>query len=246
MIFKINKSQDYTVMSNYHLKDKRLSLKAKGLLSVMLSLPQGWDYSIAGLVSICAEGQTAIENALKELKQFGYLVVDKINPDKTDTGKYQYEYNIYEMPSKGSQTPVKDTFDYSYIHLSSETKKAEKSDIERLIGEYATDDEMRTLLNEWLLCRKSKRAATTIYAIGINLNKLSTYAKQSGMTDKEYLREVIKRGWAAFYPIKNYENSKKTPETASEKPKASYDVDKFKRDALNDDLVYVKKGHSEG
>ena len=239
MIFKIHQTESYTVMSNAHLRDTRLSLKAKGLMSVMLSLPPKWDYSIAGLVAISAEGQTAVESALKELKDCGYLVVEKLTPDKTATGRYEYEYNIYETPLKGSQTPVKDTFDYSEVNLPPTTKKSE---LTRLIDNYATDNEMRELLNQWLMARKSKRATATIYAIELNLKNLHFYAKESGMDDKTYLREVVKRGWAAFYPIRNYNKEQKT-ET---KPhNASYDIDKFKQDSLNDDLIYTKKGQSD-
>ena len=72
-VIRINKTQNYTVMSNYHLKEKDMSLKAKGLLSLMLSLPDSWDYSISGLVPICKENETEIKSILKELEEFGYL-----------------------------------------------------------------------------------------------------------------------------------------------------------------------------
>lgn len=98
MVFKIEKTKNYTVMSNYHLRDKNLSLKAKGLLSFMLSLPEDWDYSINGLVSICKEEETAINSALKELKTNKYLKINKLYPDQTKTGKIEYEYVIYEEP----------------------------------------------------------------------------------------------------------------------------------------------------
>ena len=99
-ILRINKTKDYTTMSNYHFKDKRLSLKAKGLLSEMLSLPENWDYSIAGLVAINKEEETAIKSTLNELKQFNYLVVNKLMPNETDSGRYEYVYDIYEIPKK--------------------------------------------------------------------------------------------------------------------------------------------------
>lgn len=70
-VFKINKTKDYTVMSNRHLKEKEMSLKAKGLLSLMLSLPETWDYSIEGLVAICKENHSAIKSTLNELKNMG-------------------------------------------------------------------------------------------------------------------------------------------------------------------------------
>lgn len=97
-VFKINKTTNYTVMSNHHLRNKKLSLKAKGLLSIMLSLPQEWDYSIKGLCSICKENESAIKSALSELKQFGYLVVIKKYADETSSGRIEYLYDIYEEP----------------------------------------------------------------------------------------------------------------------------------------------------
>lgn len=102
-IFKINKTKDYTVMSNYHLKEKGMSLKAKGLLCVMLSLPKNWDYSIAGLVSICIENETSIKTALSELKRYGYLEIVKLLPNETENGRIDYIYNIYEKPKQGGK-----------------------------------------------------------------------------------------------------------------------------------------------
>lgn len=94
-VFRVEKNKDYTTISNYHLRDKRLSLKAKGLLSIMLSLPDDWDYSLEGLVSICLEKETSIKSSLKELKKNNYLYVRKYQNEK---GKFEYEYNIYENP----------------------------------------------------------------------------------------------------------------------------------------------------
>lgn len=99
-VFKVHKTQNYTVMSNYHLREKNMSMKAKGLLSVMLSLPQDWDYSISGLCSLAIEKETAITAMLNELKEFGYLVVQKIYPNKENGGRIEYIYNIYEQPQK--------------------------------------------------------------------------------------------------------------------------------------------------
>lgn len=98
-VFRINKTSDYTIMGNAHLKNKEMSLKAKGLLSVMLSLPNDWDYSVAGLVSICKESEASVKSALDELKKFGYLAITKKMPNETDSGKIEYEYNIFEYPN---------------------------------------------------------------------------------------------------------------------------------------------------
>lgn len=97
-VFRVNKSSGYTVMSNFHLRDRRLSLKAKGLLSLILSLPDEWSYSIGGLVAICIEKEVAVKTTLTELKKNGYLRIDKIKPCKENGGRYEYIYNIFEQP----------------------------------------------------------------------------------------------------------------------------------------------------
>lgn len=103
MVFRINKTKDFTIMSNHHLKNRNLTLKAKGLMSLMLSLPDDWDYSMKGLVSICQENGTAVKTALKELKDNGYL---KITGHREESGKFTYEYNIYENPYIENQPTV--------------------------------------------------------------------------------------------------------------------------------------------
>ena len=96
--FKIEKTKGYTVMSNYHLRDKNLSLKAKGLLSQMLSLPDKWDYTISGLAAINKEGVDAIKSAVKELEQVGYITRQRI---RNSAGQVQgNEYTVYEKPVK--------------------------------------------------------------------------------------------------------------------------------------------------
>ncbi len=95
-VFRVVKNKDFTVMSNHHLTNKNLSLKAKGLLSVMLSLPDSWDYSINGLASLCAEGKAAIQTALVELEKEGYVVREQQHAaNGTFAG---FDYVIYEHP----------------------------------------------------------------------------------------------------------------------------------------------------
>jgi uncharacterized phage protein (TIGR02220 family) len=103
---RVEKSKDYTVMSNYHFKEKNMSLKAKGLLSLMLSLPDNWDYSIAGLVAICKENETSVKSALEELKQFGYVEVIKKMPNETKSGRIEYDYIVFEKKQEGKKQEV--------------------------------------------------------------------------------------------------------------------------------------------
>ena len=107
-VFRIERTRDYTVMSNHHLRDTALSLKSKGLLSMMLSLPEDWNYTTRGLAKICKEGVDAIGGALRELEAAGYIVRHQLRDRQgriSDT-----EYVIYEQPQpKAPDTPQPDT-----------------------------------------------------------------------------------------------------------------------------------------
>lgn len=97
-IIRVHKTKNFTVMSNHHFKEKAMSLKAKGLLSLMLSLPDDWNYSIAGLVRLSKDGKDGVMSALAELEQFGYLT-----RLRTTNSKGQFsgvEYNIFEEPQR--------------------------------------------------------------------------------------------------------------------------------------------------
>lgn len=111
MIVRVNKNTNYTVMSNFHLMDRKLSLKAKGLLSVVLSLPNNWEYSVAGLASISKEKESAINSALKELKEGGYLIVTKKMPNETESGRIEYEWDFFEVPQNAEQIIKKQTIE---------------------------------------------------------------------------------------------------------------------------------------
>ena len=95
-VIRIQKTNNYTVMSNYHFREKDMSLKAKGLLSLMLSLPEEWDYSVDGLVKLSKDGKDSVISAITELEQFGYLVRSQA---KGQDGKFAgYDYDVYEQP----------------------------------------------------------------------------------------------------------------------------------------------------
>lgn len=97
-VIRIHKTANYTVMSNYHFKEKRMSLKAKGLLSLMLSLPDSWNYSVSGLVKLSRDGKDSVMSALAELEKFGYLKRERLTNNK---GQFNgIEYNIFELPQE--------------------------------------------------------------------------------------------------------------------------------------------------
>ena len=183
----MNKTKNYTVMSNEHLKDRRLSLKAKGLLSVMLSLPDTWDYSISGLVAICKESETAVKSTLNELKSCGYLVVTKKMPDETESGRIEYVYDIFEHAQAGKQegkkqgvenlwvenleveslgvenvrqlNTKKSNTDKSNTDKSTTNKKKEgkRAGYDEIINDYTDNAELRSALVEFVKMRKMQK-----------------------------------------------------------------------------------------
>lgn len=100
-VFRVERTKNFTVMSNYHLKDKELTLKAKGLLSIMLSLPDEWNYNLKGLATLSKDGIDSVRSALKELEYHGYVERHRL---RNDCGCYMdTEYIVREIPNgKGS------------------------------------------------------------------------------------------------------------------------------------------------
>ena len=127
-VFRIERTRDYTVMSNHHLRNANLSLKAKGLLSMMLSLPEDWNYTTRGLAKICKEGVDAIGAALRELEAAGYIVRHKLRDRQgriSDT-----EYVIYEQPQL--RKPDTDSPDTENPYMDKpDTEKPEELNIEK-------------------------------------------------------------------------------------------------------------------
>lgn len=166
-VFRVEKNKNYTVMAKYHLKEKEMSLKAKGLLSLMLSLPDNWDYTIEGLVTICKENKSAIKTTLSELKDFGYLEIIKKMPNNTDTGRIEYEYVIYEKPKQEHKKqgienqalefqpleiqPLENQLQLNNNILN--TNKLNNNNIKHKYGEYKNvllkDDELEKLKKEY-------------------------------------------------------------------------------------------------
>lgn len=134
-VFRVEKIRDFTVMSNHHLRNAELSLKAKGLLSVILSLPEGWDYSLEGLTTICKEGISAVRSAVKELEELGYIERERIRNAK---GQYEdLDYIIHEQPILKRPKPPNPTLD---------KPTSENLTVDNLTEENPTSDN-RTQLN---------------------------------------------------------------------------------------------------
>jgi hypothetical protein len=179
-VIRVQKTQNYTVMSNHHLRNKEMSLKAKGLMSLMLSLPPKWDYSIGGLVAICKESHTSIRSALKELEEKQYLIRERKNNEK---GYFIYEYTLYEVPLP---------------YIEKQHTDSEYADNQEMEEEYAEDD--RELNKEQLIKDelnkekiKKDKTTTTRPKAEIKKNRISSYDEiLNSLVTNNNLRELYK------------------------------------------------------
>lgn len=230
-VFRVEKNANYSVMANYHFRDKTLSWKAKGILSNMLSLPDDWDYSLAGLKTLASDGESATRSAIKELEEHGYLIRRPIRKN----GKISdWEYIIFEYPQAENQNAEMPLVENQQVenqaqlnNNKSTTKQLNNKEssikgkeerkrvaasfnslIDNFVNTHIIDleerEKVKSLLGDWLKVRKAKRAAMTDRSIELNLNKLYRLAEESNMSVADYLEEVICKGWTAFYPIKDY------------------------------------------
>ena len=122
-VFRIEKTRDYTVMSNHHLRDMSLSLKAKGLLSLMLSLPEEWDYTMKGLARICKDGVDSISGGIRELEARGYLIRERVRGANGQLGSI--EYTILEQPKEPA--PVQE--EPAQLNKEGSSKEKSKKDL---------------------------------------------------------------------------------------------------------------------
>lgn len=211
-VCRVNKNANYTVMSNYHLRSTNLSLKAIGLLSKVLSLPENWDYSISGLTAICKEKETAIKAALDELKKWGYLTVTKLMPNQTESGRIEYVYDFYEYSEKDKPDAKQgnnDTYDENGDVSTDSVKKvpqgAEKQGIENLPLEILPV-EIQAVENQGQLNTKEKIKKKQILCDQTSINQSPSDSEKpvenverqiDGSTDgyiseKEVYTEVVK------------------------------------------------------
>ena len=225
-IMRNRTQQGYTNVNNTIFRDQRLSLKARGLLCTMLSLPDCWEFSENGLQSILpADGKTSIRTALKTLEDCGYLVRRQLRENGKMAG---WEWEIFDTPQgfekpqsenpitvnpKSENRPQLNTKEsITKESITKESKKVRKSNsFNEIINAYTDNPSTRELLGEWLQNRKAKRSAMTDNAIKRNIDKLDEYAHESRMSVDDYIAEVVRRGWTAFYPIKSYQDTYRQP-----------------------------------
>lgn len=209
-VVRVHKNANFTVMSNYHFKEKKMSLKAKGLLSLMLSLPDDWDYSIAGLATLSKDGKDSIMSALGELEKFGYLARQRLTNDK---GQFAgVEYNIYEQPQ---EKPIAEKPNEG--NENAENANAEKPPqlntnsinylYDLLFTELSTKDaELIALYREYITLRAEKMdAPLTAPGLIKLISRAERLSNGNVNVQKVLLENAIINNWRNVYPPRESE-----------------------------------------
>lgn len=212
-VFRVEKTKDYVVMSNYHLRDKNLSLKAKGLLSWMLSNDEGWDYTVAGIVSVMKENRDAINSALCELEDYGYLTRRQLR----EGGKFgDMEYLITEKPITENPITVnpqqintninKDIKEKNSLPKGKE-EQAPETKTYKNYGEVYTDplnSEIRIALEKFVKSLSNKHGytprVTSVVKFANTLRELSSNNSELAM---RIVDQSIDKGWKDLYKLKD-------------------------------------------
>lgn len=211
-VVRVHKTANYTVMSNHHFKEKKMSLKAKGLLSLMLSLPDDWNYSVSGLVKLSKDGKDGVMSALSELEKFGYLHRVKLHNEK---GHFSgIEYNIYEAPQTefpSAEKPISD----KPISAKQNTEKPQQLNTNELntknnkiiynINNYLhildtiPDEHLRNLYCYFLDNRNMMGAPLTVKGLELLIERVREIAGLNIDKQKALLRTAVINNWKNVY-----------------------------------------------
>lgn len=228
-VIRVNNTKGFTAMSNYHFQDKEISLKAKGLLGLMLSLPSNWDYSVNGLVAIVKENKAAVQTALKELEEHKYLKRTRV---QDETGRFDYIYDIYEKPydklpctenrcTDIQCTEVQCTENQPQINTNKQNtnkqntkelntneykeKNIKKESVNSVISEYTENKDLQDALHDFVDMRTKARKPLTVRAMKLSLNQLDNLAVDD-VTKIAIVNQSIVHTWSTFYKLQNNNN----------------------------------------
>lgn len=227
-VIRTIKNENYTTMCNTHLGDKNLSLKAKGLLSVMLSLPDKWHYSVKGLESICKESKNTINSVLNELEDNNYLVRRR----RYCNGKIsEWEYIIFENNEnhdeellhlknediENEDIEIQDIENRDAYKITKELntnrlntneykeKNIKKESVNSVIAEYTQNQDLQDALHGFVEMRNKARKPLTARAMKLSLNKLTELALDD-VTKIAIVNQSIMHNWLTFYKLQNNNN----------------------------------------
>lgn len=225
-VIRTIKNENYTTMCNTHLRDKNLSLKAKGLLSMMLSLPDKWHYSVKGLEGICKESKNTINSVLNELEDNNYLVRRR----RYCNGKIsEWEYIIFEnnenndeelLHLKNEDIEIQDIENMDVYKITKELntkelntneykeKNIKKESVNSVISSYTSNEDLQDALHGFVEMRNKARKPLTARAMKLSLNKLNELALDD-VTKIAIVNQSIVHSWSTFYKLQNNNGGQK-------------------------------------
>lgn len=230
-VFRINKTNNYTVMSNHHFKEKGMSLKAKGLLSLMLSLPDDWDYSISGLATLSKDGKDSIMSALAELEKFGYLTRTRLTNEK---GQFAgVEYNIFEIPQPKNPISEKPNEENENSENPNSENRAQLNTnlTNHLLNEIFTllntkDAELIAAYREYIKMRDKINSPLTEMGLEKLIERAKRLSKGNERIEKLLLESAIINNWKNVYPPRESELERMSDDMRSEM-KAFFGLDEY-------------------
>jgi hypothetical protein len=211
-VIRVNKTKNYTVMSNHHFKEKKMSLKAKGLLSICLSLPNDWNYSVSGLVTLSKDGKDSVMSALAELEKFGYLYREQLVNEK---GQFAgIEYHIFEEPQKEypiSENPISDNqnkgkqISENQSLLNTKLTKNLNNKIIYNINNYinlldtVSDSQLRNLYVSFLENRNAMGVPMTVKGFEMLIDRVRELAGLDIDRQRDLVRNAVINNWKNVY-----------------------------------------------
>lgn len=224
-VFRIHKTKNFTIMSNYHFKEKDMSLKAKGLLSLMLSLPDDWNYNISGLVKLSKDGKDSVMSALGELEKFGYLRRDRTIDNK---GRFSgIIYNIFEEPQpenpiaeeqnaeeqnegkQNAENPPQLNTKLTNNSFNKElTNKTTNKDFLEILN-VIEDEELKQLYLDYIEMRNLIKSPVSKRALSMLIDRCARLANFDIELQKEMIEAAVINNWKSVYLPKEEKPQKK-------------------------------------
>ena len=208
-VVRVHKNANFTVMSNHHFKEKKMSLKAKGLLSLMLSLPDDWDYSIAGLATLSKDGRDSVMSALGELEKFGYLERARLTNDK---GQFAgVEYNIYEHPQEKPVAEKPNEDKQNEEKPNSENREQINTYhinhlLDLLFTELSTNDaELIAAYSDYIKMREEMNAPLNELSLRKLIDRAKRLSNNNVRIEKVLLETAVINNWKNVYPPRESE-----------------------------------------
>ena len=215
-VIRVEKTSNYTVMANYHFKEKGLSLKAKGIMSLMLSLPNDWDYTVEGLATLSKDGINSVRSALKELENFHYLVMER-ERDKKGILRGTV-YTLYEKPIVDNPILDKPILDEPILdepilekrtQLNTNLSSTKEVSTKRQITHQEKKDpfavaspKLCEALRGFEASRKALHKPLTLRAKELIVKKLEKLAPENEEMQIAILDQSVERGWQGVFPLK--------------------------------------------